>query len=200
MERLLERFRAANTAVMGISVDSVYSHANWAQSLGGVSFPLLADFHPKGAMASAYGLYLEDKGITDRATVIVDAAGKVAYANSVTPAGERDIAALAAECERIDKAYADAHGALAPLASQAKPLGADSKLYVKSNCGFSRAVLLARDNLHLELATVNVSEDAAALDALEKASGKRQAPCLVEGGTALLESKDIIARFLQSFG
>ena len=64
MERLLARFRSAHTQVLGVSVDSVYCHANWGQSMGGISFPLLADFHPKGAMASEYGLYLSDKGIT----------------------------------------------------------------------------------------------------------------------------------------
>ena len=65
MEAMLDRFRAAHTQVLGVSVDSVYSHAAWAASLGGVSFPLLADFHPKGALASELGLYLDGAGITD---------------------------------------------------------------------------------------------------------------------------------------
>ena len=42
---MLPRFRAAHTQVLGVSVDSVFCHANWAASMGGVSFPLLADFH-----------------------------------------------------------------------------------------------------------------------------------------------------------
>ena len=89
-EAALDRFRAANTQVLGVSVDSVHSHANWGRDLGGVSFPLIADFEPKGAMAKAYGHYIEAAGIGDRATVIVDKDGKVAYSNSVTPAGKRD--------------------------------------------------------------------------------------------------------------
>ncbi len=75
MERLLARFRSAHTQVLGVSVDSVFCHANWGQSLGGISFPLLADFHPKGAMATGYGLFLSDNGITDRATVVIDLSG-----------------------------------------------------------------------------------------------------------------------------
>ena len=55
MQALLPRFRAAHTQVLGVSVDSMYCHANWARDLGGVSFPLLADFHPKGEVARSYG-------------------------------------------------------------------------------------------------------------------------------------------------
>lgn len=192
-EALLPRFRAANTQVLGVSIDSVFSHANWGKDLGGVSFPLLSDFEPKGGMAQGYGLYLADKGITDRATVIVDSDGVVQYAESVTPAGRRDIAALAAECERIDGASSGAK-ADPPAAAE---LGADPVLYVKSDCGFSRAALLARANLGLDRIPVrNISEDADAKAALLTAAGNEQVPCLVEGGKPLHESTDIIARLV----
>ena len=71
--------------------------------MGGVTFPLLADFHPKGATAQKYGVYLEDKGITDRATVIVDKNGVVRYAVSVTPAGKREAKDLLAEAQKVNK-------------------------------------------------------------------------------------------------
>ncbi len=174
---------------MGLSIDSVFSHANWAASLGGVSFPLLADFHPKGEVAKAYGAYLEQAGITDRATVIIDAGGVVRYSVGVTPAGQRDIEELAAECEKIDAAY---EGPKEALPGGSAPSG--DKLFIKSNCGFSRAVSLARTNLHLEdaIPVVNVSEDAAAKDELEKLAGKSQAPCLIHDGKPMFESADII--------
>lgn len=89
--------------MLGVSVDSRFSHDNWAKSLGGVSFPLLQDFHPKGATAEKYGAYLGDKGITDRATVIVDKQGVVRYSVSVTPAGERNPKDLLAECQKVNK-------------------------------------------------------------------------------------------------
>ncbi len=87
--------------MLGVSIDSIYCHKNWGNSLGGVTFPLLADFHPKGAMAQEYGAYLAEKGITDRATVIVDKNGVVRYAVSVTPAGQRNPKDLLAECQKI---------------------------------------------------------------------------------------------------
>jgi peroxiredoxin len=36
--------------VIGISVDSIYSHGAWA-AVRGITFPLVADFHPKGGAA-----------------------------------------------------------------------------------------------------------------------------------------------------
>ena len=88
---------------MGVSIDSRFSHDNWAKSCGGISFPLLQDFHPKGDMAKKYGVYLDDKGITDRATVIIDKQGVVRYAKSVTPAGERNPKELLAEAQKVNK-------------------------------------------------------------------------------------------------
>ena len=73
----LKDFEQLGAQVLGISVDSVWTHAAFAKSLG-LSYPLLADFHPKGAVASKYGLYLEDKGLTARATVVIDRQGRIA--------------------------------------------------------------------------------------------------------------------------
>ena len=98
----LEGFKSADTQVLGVSIDSRFSHENWAGSLGGISYPLLADFHPKGAMASSYGLYLEDKGITDRATVVIDKDGVVQFVNSVGPGGIRKSEELLAECQKVN--------------------------------------------------------------------------------------------------
>ncbi len=195
LEALLAKFEAANTQPLGLSIDSVYCHANWAASLGGVSFPLLADFHPKGEVATAYGIYLDQAGLSDRATVIIDAGGTVRYAESVTPAGKRDMAELLAECEKVDAAY---DGQL-PAATAPAGLESDAVLYVRNNCAASGATLLARENLHLgdKLPVVNVSEDAAAMERLKAASGKEQAPCLAVGGKVILESADIIAHLVE---
>ena len=72
------QFQGLNAEVLGISVDSTWAHKAFAQKLG-IQYPLLADFHPKGAISKQFGLYLEDKGITNRATVIVDKEGIVRY-------------------------------------------------------------------------------------------------------------------------
>ncbi len=192
-EALLPRFRAAHTQVLGISVDSVFCHANWAKSLGGISFPLLADFHPKGQVAQSYGLYLDEAGITDRATVIIDAGGTVRHASAVTPAGRRDIGELAALCEKVD---AEHGSGLADFPS-APGLGKVDGLFVKSNCGHSLKAILGRDNLHLEaqVPLKNVTDDPAAMDQLKSLTGKDQAPCLVVDGKPMHEADDIVSYF-----
>lgn len=189
-EALLARFRAAHTQVLGVSVDSTYSHASWGASLGGVSFPLLADFHPKGAVAQSLGVYLEAAGITDRATVLIDSSGVVQYAASVGPGGQRDIEQLAAECERVD-----ALGT--PTADLASPSELTGVLYVRDRCGPSRFVSQARTNLHLDgLQLRNVTVDSSAAAELEKLSGGTQAPVLVVGDEVTPESDAIIARLV----
>jgi peroxiredoxin len=75
----LERFAGYDAQVLGISVDSVPCNAAWAKSLGGLSYDLLSDFHPKGEVAKAYGAWREQDGIAERALFIVDKEGKLAY-------------------------------------------------------------------------------------------------------------------------
>lgn len=193
LEALQDRLRAAHTAPCGISIDSTFSHAAWAEQLGGVSFPLISDFHPKGEISQAFGLYLADDGICDRATVIVDASGTVRYASSVTPSGKRDVETLVALCEDIDRDWPDA----LPQAVPPQGLPADVVLYIKDRCMFSRWALYARTNLHVEdaLPVKNVSRDPEALAELQRRGGKGQAPALAIGDRVMYESAEI-ARFL----
>jgi len=116
----------------------------------------------------------------------------VRFAASVGPGGKRDIAALAAECERIDR---ESSGPTEELPAPGD-LGRGTVLYVRNNCGASRAALAALGNCHLGSVEVrNVSEDSSAMKQLQKISGGAQAPCLVTEGKPLLESDQIIARF-----
>jgi peroxiredoxin len=73
-------FENYDTQVLGISVDSVPSHVAFARSFGGITtFPLLADFHPKGEVSKKYGVWIEEKGISQRAVFVIDKQGIVRY-------------------------------------------------------------------------------------------------------------------------
>jgi glutaredoxin len=64
--------------VLGISVDHIPCLKAWAESLGGISFPLLSDFWPHGEVAQRYGVFRED-GRSERALFVVDKEGIVRY-------------------------------------------------------------------------------------------------------------------------
>ena len=77
MQHNLASFEAANAQVLGISVDHVWSHQAFAEKLGGLTYPLLADFYPHGEVTRRYGLWRPDKGMGWRALLVVDRAGIV---------------------------------------------------------------------------------------------------------------------------
>jgi peroxiredoxin len=74
----MKQFDTLDAQVLGLSVDSAWSHKAYAEKMG-IKYPLLADFNPRGAVAEQFGVYLADKGITGRAIAIVDKGGKIAW-------------------------------------------------------------------------------------------------------------------------
>ena len=72
-------FDALNTVVVGISVDSVPTKHAWAKELGLKETRLLCDFWPHGAVAHALGVFREEDGYSERANIIVDENGRVAF-------------------------------------------------------------------------------------------------------------------------
>jgi mycoredoxin-dependent peroxiredoxin len=93
-------FETAGSQVLGISVDSVWAHMAFAKQMG-LKYPLLADFQPRGEVAGKYGLYLADKGITARATVIVDKKGKVAWVKQEEIPQARDNKVILGELAKL---------------------------------------------------------------------------------------------------
>ncbi|HEX9037715.1 MAG TPA: redoxin domain-containing protein [Ktedonobacterales bacterium] len=85
-EAELERFRSYDTEVVGISMDAKHSLSHWAKEIG-VTFPLLSDFYPQGKVADEYGVR-HPVGMAERALVIVDKAGKIAWIHVHRPTGE----------------------------------------------------------------------------------------------------------------
>jgi len=84
-QEFLDEFEALNAKLVGISVDNVWAVQAWAESKG-ITFPLLCDFHPKGAVAEQYGV-MRDDGVTERALFVVDPEGTLRY-SYVSPIAE----------------------------------------------------------------------------------------------------------------
>nr|YP_009314545.1 2-Cys peroxiredoxin [Liagoropsis maxima]SCW22799.1 2-Cys peroxiredoxin [Liagoropsis maxima] len=77
-----ERFQHVNTEILGISVDSEYSHLAWIQTerasggLGDLKYPLVSDL--KKEISAAYNV-LNDEGVALRGLFIVDKEGIVQH-------------------------------------------------------------------------------------------------------------------------
>ncbi len=76
IQEVLDDVRGYNAEVLGISVDSPYSHRAWAEAQR-LGFPLLSDFWPHGEVARRYGIFRENDGISERALFFIDAAGLI---------------------------------------------------------------------------------------------------------------------------
>ncbi len=99
-EREQERFRTADAQVVGVSVDSRFANAAWAAQLGGISFPLLSDFYPHGAVAERYGV-LNPRGMSERAIFVIDKDGIVRYIDVHELKEAPDPAVLFAELDKL---------------------------------------------------------------------------------------------------
>ena len=69
-QEVIGELRERGASLMGISVDSAFAHKAFQDHLG-IEFPLLADFHPKGDVARRYGVYIEERGHSHRALVMI---------------------------------------------------------------------------------------------------------------------------------
>ena len=76
-ERERERLATLNAQVVGVSTDSRFANAAWAAQIG-VTFPLLSDFYPHGAVTERYGV-LNPRGMPERAIFVIDKDGIVRY-------------------------------------------------------------------------------------------------------------------------
>jgi peroxiredoxin (alkyl hydroperoxide reductase subunit C) len=79
----IEEFRKRNTEVVGVSVDSKFTHKAWAETerkdggIKGVNYPLLSDINKK--VAADYGVLLPD-GIALRGLFIINKDGILKHA------------------------------------------------------------------------------------------------------------------------
>jgi peroxiredoxin len=80
------RIQAADGEVVEVSADSIHSHRRFAQELGGVPFPLLADFTKR--MTESFGMLNEQDGAPKRAVFVIDKNGVIRYKNTNFNASE----------------------------------------------------------------------------------------------------------------
>ena len=96
-----DRFQRDDAELLAVSVDSKFVQKLFAEHEG-YKFSVLADFWPHGGVAQQYGVFLEEAGIANRATFVINKEGEL-VAKFVTAPGQ------ARSLDEYDKALAALH-------------------------------------------------------------------------------------------
>jgi len=134
----LEDFKKRNTEVLGVSVDSHFTHHAWAQvdrkdgGIKGVNYPLVADLSKN--IARSYGVLLEDAGIALRGLFIINKDGILKHATINHLDLGRNIDEVLRLLDAVD--YTEDHGEVCPANVKKgehamKPTAAGLKEYMR---------------------------------------------------------------------
>lgn len=75
-----DEFASRGIRLLGILVDSIYSHGAWA-AVRGIRYPLLSEFQPQGETARAYNVWRHTDGHSERALYLIDPDGIIRWAH-----------------------------------------------------------------------------------------------------------------------
>ena len=194
-----------NAQVVGVSVDHVPALKAWADSLGGVTFPLLSDFWPHGEAAREWGVLNEEEGYTERAIFVVGSDGVVRYTDVHDIDDQPDNAEVLAVLEDLEPtlaarmhAEADvsagksaaAEAEAAEAAAEEVPSAAEREVLMFCtpwcpDCRMAREWLEKHDIPYRE---VDVTRDAAARDrAAAHNEGRLHTPTFEIGGEVCVD-------------
>ena len=95
----LAKFQGMGAKVFGVSTDNVPSQKHWAEQVLKVEQPLLSDFMRKAS--KDYGVLMEDRGIANRTTFVIDGEGKIQHIEEGSAAV--DITSAVNACSRLKK-------------------------------------------------------------------------------------------------
>jgi glutaredoxin len=146
---------------LGLSVDSADCLRAWAESLGGVTYPLLSDFWPHGQVADLYGVLRSD-GKSERAIFVIDKQGIIRYVDVHDIDLQPDNELLFQVLAELEPAAAAAQKATEAKVPAPEPLKGDVIIYCTSwcpSCRRARAYLAEKGIKYVE---VDITTDRAA--------------------------------------
>jgi glutaredoxin len=171
--------------VLGISVDSVPCLKAWADSLGGITYPLLSDFFPHGQVAQHYGI-LREEGFTERALFVIDKRGIIRYVDVHDIDDQPDNDALFRALAQLEPNGDKTRPADQP---QAQPkTAADVILYCTPWCPACRKARAYLQERGVEYAEIDISRDRAAAQLIRGwANGYETTPTFNIKGTIIVD-------------
>lgn len=174
-----------NAQVLGISVDSVPCLKAWADSLGGITYPLLSDFFPHGRVAQLFGVLRQD-GSSERALFVIDKKGVIRYVDVHDIDKQPDNDVLFHILAELEPQAAAAAKAAAPPPPAPAPV-ADVVMYCTTwcpDCRRARAYLKERNIAYVE---IDISRDRAAAERVRGwANGNETTPTFDIKGTIIV--------------
>jgi glutaredoxin len=138
-------------------VDHIPCLQAWAESLGGINYPLLSDFWPHGKVAKAYHV-LREEGRSERAIFIVDPQGVIRYIDIHDIDDQPDNEVL---LEELKKIIPNADEQLEPLYDKApvQPPASGILMYCTPWCPDCRKARIWLKEHEIEFSEVDISTD-----------------------------------------
>lgn len=178
-------FAALNAQVLGISIDHVPCLQAWAESLGGINYPLLSDFWPHGEIAKRYGVLRPD-GVTERALFVLDKMGIIRYIDIHDFDSQPDNEVLKKVLGDVDPEAA-AKAVTQPDPEEVELPRGGIVLYCTSWCPACRRARAWLMENNLEYTEVNTSGNPKAARQLEEwTGGNRTTPTFDIDGTIII--------------
>lgn len=73
----INEFKEIGAEILGVSIDSKFTHLAWTEQIGKINYPMLSDITK--AVSREYGVLIEDQGIALRGLFIIDPEGVLRY-------------------------------------------------------------------------------------------------------------------------
>jgi glutaredoxin len=174
--------------------------AAWAESLGGITYPLLSDFYPHGGVASLYGV-LRPEGSSERAIFVVDKWGMIRfskiYPDEQQPDNEELFRAIAVLEPELTHRWELKEAAQAPVPE--KPLPQGVVLYCTPWCPECRRVRVFLNRYGIPFSEVDITRDRAAAQRVRGwTGGPETTPALSVNGQIQIGFKE--ARLADALG
>ncbi|PWH16547.1 MAG: hypothetical protein DDG59_09275 [Anaerolineae bacterium] len=182
-----------DTQVLGISVDSSDCLYAWAESLGGITYPLLSDFFPHGRVAQLYGV-LRPEGYSERAIFVIDKRGVIRYVDVHEIDDQPDNEVLFAELYKLEPELAEKDRQIlqrqqqAEAASEPEAPAAEVVMYCTPWCPACRRARAYFNEKKIPFVEIDISRDrTAAAQVRQWAKGNETTPTFLIKGKVIVE-------------
>ena len=102
LELNIGEIHARGGQVLSVSCDAAPSHRAFSEKLGGISFPMLTDFHPHGKVSELYSVYNAQRGVPIRSVFIIDKEGVLRWQKTFQPGDSmEDVSDILEELDKL---------------------------------------------------------------------------------------------------